>query len=220
MAASRPIRIFRLIAAILFALIGCLAAGLYIVVDKMRVAAEPEPCSRQVQERDFVDLSIAGIGLFDANSTAAALGGPPEPDPSFSVVATTHRYFTYLNQAGLEQLTLVKLPRIDPFPGSHPYSIAEVWVKLAEGEGHYPPFPNSLGGFVTGKGIRLGMTRAQTLEILGPPTSADQDSIFYLLTGECPVLQRFEMKEYSAGYTFAGDELTSFSFGFDDPPKP
>ena len=79
--------------------------------------------------------------------------------------------------------------------------------------------------FRTGRGVRLGMTRKEIVDRFGACAAAPSDAsdgtevIRYEITDATgsDFLQAHNMPAYAAEYTFAGDRLVRFGFGFSYP---
>lgn len=172
----------------------------------------------------FHDVSISGIHLEYPESTVSILGNPSEAlDPSHPPMAEP--VYRYVNPSRTELITLIK------YPGAPRYTISMVEVTEIKRKRKLPVFKGSEGSFVTGKGIRIGMTSKQVIERLGPPTGickhesedkpglSDNSSSSYLTLCYNTPLDTAEhrMPLYHAEYLFENDRLKEFTFGYPYP---
>ncbi|MDH3920504.1 MAG: hypothetical protein OEU25_20265 [Rhodospirillales bacterium] len=155
----------------------------------------------------FLDLSIARIALLEPASTTRRLGAAPHLDHE----ALGFSYYRYRNATGSQAITLIG------HPGDIRFSIAEVQISRRRADDVLPAFPNGVRDFVSGKGIKLGLSRAQVLEILGPPTAEIRSSIECRAEGHAAILSNFSMPSYVGTYHFEQGLLTEFRFGFPYP---
>lgn len=179
-----------------------LAALVLLHAATLAVAAPPEVPRA-------ADLSIHGLSLFDLESQRRVLG-----EVRFSE-KTAMPQARFASDDGTQRMTLV----------SHPGSVgdvAEVAVAYGKGDGKRLP---GVKAFVTGKGIRLGMTEAEVTSLLGPPLRArrkDSTRTLEYRVEEKPgrasaFLEHYGMPVYYGVYRFAGDRLVAFRFGFEYP---
>jgi hypothetical protein len=163
------------------------------------------------------DSGIAGILLYDPPSTLSILGQHPPKTPvegSPKLYGLPARELTYLNASRTEQLVLY-LP-----PGAMNLTVSEARVAPARGE--HPVFPGEPASFVTSRSIKLGMSQAEIISILGAPTSSSPDELQYRIEREAALewLAEFDFPYYSASYRFRDGRLVSFVFGFALPSLP
>ncbi len=173
------------------------------------------PCVVEV-ERSYVqelplgaDDSIAGIQLQNPNSARDAMVNP-EPETTEDSGFTGYRY---TNGGADEVITLSQ------HPGAPKYSIAVVRVTKATGDGLLPVFPGRPIQFISGRGIRIGLTENEVRSILGEPTAESEGTLIYQLEGDKnPAwLKKHNMPEYRGTYRFEGGELVTLEFGFPYP---
>jgi hypothetical protein len=179
-----------------------LCAAVILLQATLAVAAPPEVPKA-------ADVSIHGVFLFDLESQRRVLG-----DVRFSE-KTAMPQARFASEDGAQRLTLV----------SHPGSVgdvAEVAVSHGKGDG------KRLAGakaFVTGKGIRLGITEQEVTALLGAPLRARRTGSSRTLeyrVEERPgkasaFLEHYGMPVYYGIYSFSGDRLVAFRFGFEYP---
>ena len=82
--------------------------------------------------------------------------------------------------------------------------------------------PQHIEHFISGKGIHLGMSRKEVIDILGKGYQehphADEQIISYRIDGkESPMLQRHSAPAYFGQYHFKDNRLIRFDMGFEFP---
>jgi hypothetical protein len=166
------------------------------------------------------DLSVAGIKLNDAKSSRAVLGREisSSTDPALIEDNTEMPHAFAVNKAGTQVLTLYF------HYGGEVMAFSEFKVSLAS-ETKLVVKPIKLTGvatFVTGKGLKLGLSEAQLIKILGPPQERSSVSGAVILDYRINDPEAGELLNYSADlyygtYTFKAGKLTEFRFGFHYP---
>lgn len=162
------------------------------------VAAEPLP---------GLEIAISGVRLNDPSSAESLLATTSPLERSGSLG------YSVSNAAGTEVLTLIQ------HPGSQRFSISEAIVApLTPGE-TVPPLSASPKNFVTGRGVRLGMSRRDVLQALGKPSrESEREFVYsYSLGDGAEWLRSYNMPEYRSIFRFTADKLSSFEFGFPYP---
>jgi hypothetical protein len=160
-----------------------------------------------VQELPFgTDDSIAGIQLQDPSSAREVMVNP-EPETTEDNGFTRYRY---TNGGGNEVITFSQ------HPGAEKYSIAVVRVTKPAENGLVPVFPGRPIQFISGRGIRIGLTENEVRSILGEPTAESEGTLIYQLeVDNNPAwLKKHNMPVYRGTYRFEGGELVTFEFGF------
>ena len=160
------------------------------------------------------DPGVSGINLEDPGSTLSVLGPHPPRTPvegSAEIHGLPGRELTYLNASRTEQLVLYVAP------GAINLSVSEARVGPAVGE--HPVFPGEPPTFVTARGIKLGMSQAEVIAILGPPLSTSPEELRYRIEREAARewLAEVNLPYYEASYQFKAGHLASFGFGFPVP---
>jgi len=160
----------------------------------------------------FIDISVNDIFLQDSRSTEKVLGGNiiviTEQDlPSASVRVSNK------NRSEVLILTF--------HPGDIKNSCSEFTVTAADTQEAI-----TLSGaahFITGKGIKLGISKSDVMRILGEAYALEAHenglTIKYRLEGieSSAFLKRYNMPIYYGRYKFINDSLIEFSFGFEYP---
>lgn len=166
------------------------------------------------QGPQFADLSISGIFLDDPESVARVIGTPPPPVE----IGDDFPTLQVCNSARTELLVLVFL-----YGGTKD---AYSQIRVSEMPKPSPPCvvpPAGVTHFVTGKGVRLGMSTADLIRALGQGYSQSRQGndtvLSYRLSGidRSPLLQRFNMPVYAGSYRFRRGKLVAFEFGFPYP---
>ena len=166
------------------------------------------------------DISVAGIKLVDAKSSRVVLGREisSSTDPALIEDDTEMPHAFAINKAGTEVLTLYF------HYGGEVMAFSEFKVSL-KSESKLTSKPIKLAGtanFVTGKGIKLGLSKAQLIKILGPPQESKSAGGAVILDYRIEDKEAGELLGYPAylyygKYTFKAGKLTEFRFGFEYP---
>jgi hypothetical protein len=179
------------------------------------VSAEPESVPK------VADFSVAGIKLNDAKSSRAVLGREISSgtDPALIDDNTDSPHAMAINKAGTQVLTFYF------HEGDEVMAISEFKISRAS-ETKLTGKPIKLAGvatFVTGKGIKLGLSEAQLTRILGPPQerSSTKDAVILDYRIEDPEAGKwfggYTGDLYYGTYTFKAGKLAEFRFGFHYP---
>ncbi len=155
----------------------------------------------------IVDLAINGLPLLSPAETGPVLSGAD----GAQVQAAASTLFRFSNADGSQVLTLTV------HPGSERYSVATASVSYRRREFSQPILPGQPDAFVSRKGIRLGMVRADVEALIGEPDELIGATAVYELAGESAILRRFNMPVYRATYAYEDDRLIGFQFGFPYP---
>jgi hypothetical protein len=166
------------------------------------------------------DFSVAGIKLGDAKSSRAVLGREISSgtDPALIDDNTESPHAMAINKAGTQVLTFYF------HEGDEVMAVSEFKVSLAS-ETKLTGKPIKLAGvatFVTGKGIKLGLSEAQLTRILGPPQERSSNNEGVVLDYRIKDPNVGELFGYSSDlyygtYTFKAGKLAEFRFGFQYP---
>ena len=166
------------------------------------------------------DSSVAGIKLNDATSSKAVLGREisSETDPALIEDNKEMPHGMAINKTGSQVLTFYF------HYGAEVMAFSEFKVSLAS-KTKLTEKPIKLAGvatFVTGKGIKLGLSEAQLIKILGPPqerSSSNEGVVFDYRIKDPNVDELFgdSSSLYYGTYTFKAGKLTEFRFGFRYP---
>lgn len=160
------------------------------------------------------DISVSGIFLNDPESTHKILGNPSEPvesDDDFPILQVCNSNTT-------EILTLVFHygDVRDSFSEFRVCNISKTptnCIMPLKGVDH----------FVTGKGIRLGISKKELIKILGPgfteTKEGDQITIHYKIDDfeTSSFLKEYNLPVYYGSYHLREDKLVKFEFGFEYP---
>jgi hypothetical protein len=170
--------------------------------------------------RKVADFSVAGIKLNDAKSSKAVLGREisSSTDPALIENNAEMPHALATNKAGTQVLTLYL------HYGGEVMAFSEFKVSVTS-ETKLTGKPIKLAGvetFVTGKGIKLGLSEAQLIKILGPPQekSSTNEAVVLDYRIEDPEAGEFfgyTSDLYYGTYTFKAGKLTEFRFGFRYP---
>ncbi len=196
----------RSIAAILLALAPVLlAAG----------AEKKEP--KRIEIPQFVETGVAGITFVNPETTLAVAGKDSasllDRRSAFPNIA-----LALCNQDGTEQVILVNQPG-DPYLG---FSLAVV----NKGCGNGARSPRRLAKakhLVTRRGVRLGMTREELAERLGPNFRETRVKDYTAIRYGVKDIRRYEFLKafgrmaYTAEYRLKDGKVFSFRFGFENP---
>ena len=153
----------------------------------------------------IVDLAINDLPLLAPEDTEQALSSAAVVHAAASI-----RY-KFANADGSQTLTLTA------HPGDERFSVAVVSVDYAREQSSLPVLAGSPEAFVTRKGIRLGMARADLEALIGAPAYLVGETSIYELSGDSAILRRHNMPIYRATYGFKDDLLIGFQFGFPYP---
>lgn len=163
------------------------------------------------------DISVSGIDLEEPKSVRRVLGDAPSPSEDVTGPDAGFPTLKVCNATRTELLVL----------GLHPGSVVDSY-----GEFHVRSLSKPSTGclmlagvdhFVSGKGIRLGMSRTRLVGILGPGFSERKegtDSIVHYTIDDLPrssFLQHYNLPVYFGSYRFRKGKLVSFAFGFEYP---
>ena len=154
------------------------------------------------------DLGAADVRLLSPDSFTSVLGDDVRPVDT----RLPGTQYAFRNATASELLVLYQSP------GTTRHSISEISIQsLARPEGLM--FPGEPAHFRTGRGVRLGISRAGLVKILGEPTREAGGTLYYRLERNAePVwLEAFNMPYYRGSYTFAEGRLVSLIFGFPTP---
>jgi hypothetical protein len=152
------------------------------------------------------DVIIMGIGLLDSASAHTVLG------PTIKTSGLPVPHAVYHNLTSKERLIL----RL--YPGANQGEFASYEVTEAA-RGDKAPALKKVA-FISGKGIRLGMSRSQVTAILGAPVSdketEGEDVLGYALTDSdaYEFFRKYNQTVYTSEYHFRDDKLRKFSAGF------
>jgi hypothetical protein len=168
----------------------------------------------------LADFSVAGIKLNDAESSQAVLGREisSETDPALIEDNKEMPHAFAINKAGTQVLTFYF------HHGGEVMAFSEFKVSLTS-ETKVTGKPIKLAGirtFVTGKGIKLGLSEAQLIKILGPPQekSSTKNGVvldYRIKDPEAGEFFSYSSELYYGTYTFKAGKLTEFRFGFNYP---
>lgn len=179
---------------LLIAALTCMAA---------KTQAEPP---KSIPKR--ADISVSGIFLNDSASTERVLG---------KEIPMNDEHVAYWNKGRTQLLTLFF------HPGDEVHSFSEIKVTQAGKTGSAIKVL-SLPAFITGKGVRLGITQKQLTAIFGKGVEervGRQSIIRYKIEdtslSSSPFLQHYRMPSYYGEYHYEGGKLVEFRFGFEYP---
>jgi hypothetical protein len=157
------------------------------------------------------DVTVMGIQLNSTKSAVKVLGERIEVIDGDDMPRAE-----FLNSAGTEWLALVQ------HYGSEGYSFQE--IEIVPAGPRTPATAKKLPKvekFVTGKGIHLGMTKSQLVQILGDGFVIEKGRGEILTYGvydeKSPFLQFFRQWRYYGRYTFKKEKLAAIAFGFEYP---
>jgi hypothetical protein len=159
------------------------------------------------------DISVSNIFLHDLASQKQVLGNDIPFDKNADLPVAT-----FSSTHGRQFLTVY----------SHPGGvgeIAEIRVSSSPGKNLVARRIAAVDAFVTGNGIRLGLTKSQVVSCLGSPlrTSGKGRSVTleYRIEGaeqnSSEFLAFYNMPNYYGSYTFKNSHLVAFQFGFEYP---
>lgn len=168
-----------------------------------KIEAEPP---KSIPQR--ADISLSGIFLNDPASTEKVLGKD---------IPMINQHVAYWNNDRTQLLTLFF------HPGDEVHCFSEIKVSQA-GKSESAIKVLSLRAFITGKGVRLGITQKQLTAILGKGVEermGSQSIIRYKIEdaslSSSPFLQHYRMPSYYGEYHYEGGKLVEFRFGFEYP---
>lgn len=160
-------------------------------------------------KRDFIDISVNGIRLLDSDSYIEKFGLNINFFESENVVYTQH-----YNQAGNEMLTVIS---------KHSAKFSATKLRVAKLDKKFllkRHVMEDVVKFITGKGVRLGMSSLEVSEILGNPNykEMNDDGItiyrYELLnSGAEMMIEEKKYSLYSSEFSFYDDKLIEFIFG-------
>jgi hypothetical protein len=162
----------------------------------------------------FVDIHIGSVTLASASSGQAFVSRFPghvrEVDGSLPFVR-------YVNAANTELLDLVL------HPGGQATEFMEFRVRRFRTADAPTAAVASVDAFRTGRGLRLGLTVSEVVDLLGPPdqrtSSGRSEGLHYRCASarRCPILQRTNMPLYYGRYFFTDGHLAAFEGGLQYP---
>jgi hypothetical protein len=160
----------------------------------------------------FLDDQVGPVQLADvASGRAFVLRFPgPEPEPAFGL--TVYRY-TNANRSEVLELFC--------HPGCERYEFMEFRVGAPADAKGAPA--TSLASFQSGRGVHLGLTVEQLIQLLGKPHGEKSEAGARILlyhcssSTACPVLGRVGMPAYAARYSFRSGVLVAFESGYPYP---
>jgi len=157
------------------------------------------------------DTTLHGITLGDYKSTEKVLGrdrrgAPDNPDTDFP-------WYAFASRNGQETM------RLRRHAGDVVDSYMEFEVRRGTDEKAVPLAANR---FVSGKGVKLGMSRQAVVALFGPCFRATRngktETLRYEIEEDPPrsrVLKNANMPQYYAEYEFEDGKLVRFAFGHD-----
>jgi hypothetical protein len=151
-----------------------------------------------------VELSVSGIFLHDSSGSRDTL----RKGKRKSMAALT--FFTFANKDRSEWATFVQRG------GDETYAISEVRVTLGRPEDSVPVFPGAPTKFRSGRGIELGISKADLKGALGEPHAETDVEIRYRFS-DSAWLQIQGAPSYESRYVFERGQLVRFAFGFAYP---
>lgn len=164
------------------------------------------------------DISVSGIFLHDPESVKKVLGNAPTPSEDASPKGDNFPTLKACNSTKTELLVLI----------FHYGDVTNSYSEFRIG-GLPNPRPGCLvppGGvvhFVTGRGIRLGISRKELVGILGQGFSERREGnetvIRYTIADfeKSTFLKRYNMPVYYGSYRLKQGKLVGFEFGFVNP---
>jgi hypothetical protein len=157
------------------------------------------------------DTTLAGVNLLDAASMTALLG------EDYAVVEDDD-----FPHASLLNAKRGERAKFFFHNGAVQHEAAELAVDPVTREAGTPV--SDIRHFVTGRGVRIGQTRAEVVELFGPCVKtlhrrARIETVRYELTREHQPaeLRKHGYELYFAEYAFQSGRLVSFRFGFEHP---
>jgi hypothetical protein len=166
------------------------------------------------EDPPFVDTHVATVHLADGASGKAFVlrFGGQEFEPALGLPV-----FRYFNASRSEVLDLVM------HPGDSPYEIMQFRIRRARPAEHTETPVVGLTSFRTGRGVYLGLTVAELIQVLGEPhrrTGGGDDRVLVYRCNSaatCPVLKQVNMPAYEGKYTFHKGTLDAAEFGYPYP---
>jgi hypothetical protein len=167
----------------------------------------------------FVDTSVIDIFLSNPKQSEKILGNKISLiiyDGSSDNDFLPH--VNYYNKSKKEILTLVS------FPGGIKNSFQEIYIRYAKNsEKEFVNHLNNIPFFITGKGIKLGISKKSLISLLGDNYKIGSDNNIEILSytfeegNYHSFLDEYGLPLYYGMYTFKNDKLINFSFGFEYP---
>lgn len=159
------------------------------------------------------DISLSGVILRNPASSVKVLGKDikvteDESGPNYSVYNRNK----------------TEVARFVMHEGDNLNTFSEIKVKYADSKKKKDlPSLNSVTNFVTGKKIKLGMSKEELFKILGSKHKTNKEEkttiVKYMISDfqNSDFLQENNMPLYYGEYKFKKDKLIEFSFGFESP---
>jgi len=172
--------------------------------------AEPSPTPA------FLEDTVAGVRLADAGTGSQFFEQfgrfePKEPD-------LPNVYHQFLNTAGDQILSL------EEHPGSVADEVMIITVRRATAKAKTTKTASTtIDAFVSAKGIRLGTSSEQLIQLLGEPHEQipgdKRTTVRYLCSepARCRILSEANLPRYEAEYIFADDDLVYFRLSLPYP---
>jgi hypothetical protein len=185
-----------------------------VLLSLLVLALSTEFSESLVKDPAFLDTHVASVQLADEASGKAFVlrfGGQEfEPDLGLPV-------FRYVNASRSEVLDLVM------HPGGSRYEIMQFRIRRARPAEPKATAAAGLASFRTGRGVYLGLTVAEVIQVLGNPHQqsgrGDDRVLVYRCdsAATCPVLKQVNMPAYEATYTFRRGALDAVECGYPYP---
>jgi hypothetical protein len=159
------------------------------------------------------DTVLHGIALGDDDSTRRVLGKtykatPDDPNTDFP-------WYAFASRDGAQTMRL----------RSHAGGVVDSYLEFEVRRGRDPKATLlAAGGFVSGKGVKLGMARGQIVALFGPCFTTRRNGRTEIVRYEIeqdfekqtsPALKAANMPQYYAEYDFENGKLVRFAFGHD-----
>ena len=187
---------------------------LHLIAIVISIFLHPLPSqSNDIPLPKSADISISGIFLDDSESVKAIIG----EDIDLIIPSDDFPHLKLVNESNTELLVLIF------HPGSILGAFNEVNVKKNENNDEQSKILPSISHFVTGKGIRLGISSKELTNILGKSQEIDENDdkikMVYVIGDfdKSAFLKHYNMPYYSGEYIFTDDTLVEFKFGFSYP---
>lgn len=190
----------------------CVAAALLLGLAGASGGRAAQPAGGPGCDLPNADFRLHGIELGDDESTVRVLGrdfvtvvDDPSSDFAWAIFASADR----------RQWMLLR-----HHAGDIEHSYMEFEVKAAGPDTR--PLKLPAKEFVSGRGVRLGMAKADVVRLFGPcfkvTKTGNSELLRYEITDEnpaAPILARSNMPQYYAEYEFVNGRLVRFRFGHD-----
>jgi len=195
-------KIIILCSVILTAFFGC---------QERKVSVHKQSIEKQIEQPTFIDQSINNIILDNPKSSVSVIG------KNLLNKRKLGETLTIANKSNSESLDLYFIP------GNIKYSFSNFHLRFSNKNEHNTHIVKSINNFISGKGIKLGMSFKDVKMILGDGmeilSNGNQRIIQVRIEGmeKSTFLKSLNEATYFGTYIFNDNKLTEAYWGFEEP---